>query len=153
PVAWPYFAVAREHGYERPLPASMGLEHFVSTIPTNLVYGQMGASIRTQQRGPHFTGFLPLLLAGVALAAWRRPNAEDDAELLPARVAVPASALLFLLFAGFALGRNIVLNGHYIAPGPYQLLYYFVPGFQQVRIPERLTLVAMLFLALLAARG
>jgi hypothetical protein len=131
----------------------MGLEHFVSTIPTNLIYGQMGAPIRTQQRGPHFTGFLPLALATVAVAAWLWRGSTDAAELLPTRVFVPASGLLFMLFAAFALGRNIVWNGRYLAPGPYQLLYYFVPGFAQVRIPERLALIAMLFLAVLAARG
>jgi hypothetical protein len=39
-----------------------------------------------------------------------------------------------------------------MAPGPYGLLY-FVPGFELVRIPERLALCAMLFVGLLVARA
>lgn len=153
PVAWPYLAVARSHGYARPLPVSMGIEHYWSTISTNLVYGELGAEIRTQQRGPHFTGFLPVLLAALSLGGFFLGRRPDDGELLPARAWVPLAALLFLLFALFSLGRNVVLEGRYLSPGPYQLLYHYVPGFQQVRIPERLSLLAMLFLSLLAARG
>jgi len=151
PIAWPYLTLAREHGYERPLPQSMGVEHFFTTLPTNVLYGPIGASVRTQQRGPHFVGFVSLALALVALAAGRR-RAERE-SLLPERLWVPLAAALALLFFLFALGRNVVWQGHYLAPGPYRLLYNFFPGFQQVRIPERLSLVGMLFLGLLAARG
>jgi hypothetical protein len=153
PIALPYFGLARAHGYARPLPPSMGLEHYVSTLPGNLVYGEMGAEIRTQQRGPHFLGFLPLLLGLVALVASFGAASDERSALLRARHWVPGAALLGALFLALSLGRNIVLWGQYLAPGPYQLLFAFVPGFQQVRIPERLALPAMLFIALLAARG
>jgi hypothetical protein len=43
--------------------------------------------------------------------------------------------------------------GWNLGPGPYRLLYRYVPGFQQVRIPERLSLLAMLFIALLVGRA
>ncbi len=152
PIAWPYLALAREHGYERPLPQSMGIEHFFTTLPTNLLFGPIGAALRTQQRGPHFLGFAALALALLALVTRRRRDGEPEG-LLPLRVWVPSAALLALLLFALALGRNVVWQGHYLAPGPYQLLYRFFPGFQQVRIPERLSLLGMLFLALLVARG
>ena len=43
PVALPYLRVARAHAHERSLPQAMGLEHYFSTAPTNLVYGAIGA--------------------------------------------------------------------------------------------------------------
>jgi hypothetical protein len=153
PMALPYLRVARAYAHERSLPQAMGLEHYVSTAPTNLVYGAMGAQVRAQQRGPHFVGIVSQALLVVAVGAWAAGrDREEQAPLLPPRIWVPAALLLALLFVGFSLGRNIVWQGHYLAPGPYRLLYR-LPGFQLVRIPERLSLIAMLFIALLAARG
>jgi hypothetical protein len=153
PLALPYLSVARTHAHERSLPQAMGLEHYLSTTPTNLVYGAMGAPVRAQQRGPHFVGFVSLALAALAVVAWAAGRGRgEEAPLLPPRVSVPAAAALALLFAAFSLGRNVVWLGHYLAPGPYRLLYH-LPGFQLVRIPERLSLLAMLFVALLVARG
>jgi len=154
PVALPYLRVARSHALERALPPALGLEHYFSTAPTNLVYGAIGAPVRAQQRGPHFVGFASLGLAGLAVIAWALGRGRDEgAPLLPPRVWVPAATALALLFVALSLGRNVVWLGHYLGPGPYRLLYAFVPGFQLVRIPERLGLLAMLFVALLTARG
>ncbi|HEY7816667.1 MAG TPA: hypothetical protein VIG29_00505, partial [Vicinamibacteria bacterium] len=58
-------------------------------------------------------------------------------------------ALLALLFMALSLGKDMLVFGWNLGPGPYRLLYHYVPGFQQVRIPERLSLLAMLFIALL----
>jgi hypothetical protein len=52
-----------------------------------------------------------------------------------------------------SLGPDVTAWGHRLGPGPYRLLYRWVPGFQLVRIPERLGLLAMLFVGLLAGRG
>jgi hypothetical protein len=151
PIALTYLQVARSHAHERALPLSMGLEHYVSTSPSNLVYGAIGAEVRTQQRGPHFVGFLSLALALLGLVfSTRRRDAAGQALLAPS-VWAPASAGLALLLVALSLGRNVVLWGRYLAPGPYRLLYAFVPGFRLVRIPERLGLLAMLFVALLVA--
>jgi hypothetical protein len=144
PIAWPYVSLSRAQALSRELPTGIDLQHYVSTAPGNLLYGAIGAEVRLQQRGPHFTGFLALALAGVALAAWLR---RRDAWW------VPASAGLFVSFVLLSLGKDVVAFGARLGPGPYRLLYDFVPGFQLVRIPERLGLLAMLFLALLAARG
>jgi len=155
PVALPYILSAREHAFSRGLPEGMGLEHYLSTIPSNLLYGAIG-EVRLQQRAAHFIGFLPLMLCGVALVASRRPSAGADAEgqaLFPARLWVPTAAGLALFFVLLSLGKDVDLLGHRLFPGPYRLVHRFVPGFQLVRIPERLGLIAMLFIALLAAYG
>src|SRR5438132_155564 len=60
PIALPYVRAAREQGYARELVPGIGLEHYVSTSPTNLIYGAIGAEVRLQQRGPHFVGFVSL---------------------------------------------------------------------------------------------
>jgi hypothetical protein len=153
PVAWPYLRLASTYGLERGLPQSMGIEHYWSTYPTNVLWGALGPEVRTQQRGPHFVGFVSLALALVGLAAGWRQQPRDESALLPPRAWVPAAAGLALLFVALSLGRNVVLQGQYVCPGPYRLLYDWVPGFQLVRIPERFALLAMLFVALLAARG
>jgi hypothetical protein len=70
PVALPYVRSAREQGYVRDLGPGIGLEHYVSTSPTNLFYGAIGTEVRLQQRGPHFVGFLSMTLALLALAEW-----------------------------------------------------------------------------------
>jgi hypothetical protein len=153
PIAIPYARAAREQGYVRELPPGIDLQHYVSTAPFNLVYGAMGADVRLQQRGPHFVGFVTLALAAFAIGAWLLRRGGEGQGALPASVWVPAAAALALLFVALSLGRDIVVFGHRVGPGPYRLLHRFVPGFQLVRIPERLGLLAMLFVALLAARA
>jgi hypothetical protein len=162
PIALPYVQTTRAHALSRELPEGMGLEHYVSTVPTNLVYGAMGAEVRLQQRAAHFIGFVPMVLAVAALVSWARrrdvaaplPELEPEAPaVVSPQVWVPAAAVLALLLILLSLGRDVDVVGHHLMPGPYRLLYQYVPGFQLVRIPERLGLLAMLFIALLAGRG
>ncbi len=154
PIALPYLASARAQGYGRDLPAGIDLVHYVSTTPTNLIYGAIGTEVRLQQRGPHFVGFLSLALAVAAFGLWAAGRRADvRPTMLSSRHWVPAAAALALLFVALSLGRDVVVLGHEVGPGPYRLLHRFVPGFQLVRIPERLSLLAMLFIALLVARA
>jgi len=152
PVAWPYIQSAREHSFSRNLPEGMGLEHYLSTIPSNVVYGKLG-EVRLQQRAAHFLGFLSIALAALALVRSRRATDDDGEGLLPARTWVPAAAAMAVLFILLSLGKDVDVLGHRVSPGPYRLVHAFVPGFQLVRIPERLGLIAMLFVGLLAGRG
>ena len=152
PVAWPYVQAARAHGFDRDVPAGVDLGHYVSTPATNLVYGAIGMPVRVQQQGPHFVGFVTLALALLALGGLARAEEADGGWFGP-RQWVPASALLALLLVALSLGRDVLVFGREIGPGPYRLLHHFVPGFSFIRIPERLALPALLFLALLAGRG
>ena len=154
PVAWPYLRAARVQGYVRDLTPGIGLEHYFSTSPTNLIYGAIGTEVRLQQRGPHFVGFVSLGLALVALAdSLRRRSRDSGPADIPAAIWVPSAAALALLLVLLSLGPDITAWGHRLGPGPYRLLHRWVPGFQLVRIPERLGLLAMLFVGLLAGRG
>jgi len=154
PMAVPYLLSAREQGYERDLGPGIGLEHYFSTSPTNLFYGAIGTEVRLQQRGPHFIGFVSLALCLLALAERALRRRRDDGDpLVPASVWVPAAAAMALVLVLLSLGSEVSAWGHHLGPGPYRLLHRWVPGFQLVRIPERLGLLAMLFVGLLAGRG
>jgi hypothetical protein len=160
PIGLPYVLSSRTHGYTRELPKGVDLQHYVSTSPTNLVYGPIGAKVKLQQQGPHFVGFVSMALAAAALFAWARRDSgtrggEGPAHppLLPARVWVPAAAALAALLVALSLGKDVSVFGRDLGPGPYRLLYYLVPGFQLMRIPERLSLLAMLFVGLLVGRA
>src|SRR5688572_5106668 len=151
PIAWPHLRSARTYGFAREAPEGVDLRHYVSTLPTNLVYGEIGARVRPQQKGPHFVGFVSLALALFAMAAHRRPYVRT-ATLSP-RVWVPAAAAMAMLLVALSLGRQMVVWGSDVGPGPYRLLHLAVPGFQFIRIPERLGLLAMLFVALLVGQA
>ena len=156
PMAVPYLRAAREHAYVRELGPGIDLEHYVSTSPTNFMYGAMGTEVRLQQRGPHFVGFVALALALLAVADGARTRGRGGdarAGALPPSAWVPAAAGLALILVLLSLGPDVVVGGHHLGPGPYRILHRWVPGFQLVRIPERLALLAMLFVALLAGRG
>ena len=154
PIALPYVQLAKAHGFTRVLPRGIDLVHYFSTTPTNLVWGAIGAEVRLQQQGPHFIGFVSLALAILACACWAvRRGADAPASLVPARLWVPVAAALSLLLVTLSLGSDVVAFGTHLGPGPYRFLHRWVPGFQLVRIPERLSLLAMLFVALLVARG
>lgn len=145
--------VSSRYGLAREPPAGMDLGYYFSTSGTNLLYGAIGLPTGLQGGAPHFIGFLALALALLALATSRADAARAGAPLLPARVWVPAAGALALLFILLSLGMRIVLFGQDAGPGPYRILYDWVPGFRFIRHPERLALLAMLFVALLGGRG
>jgi len=153
PIVIPYSRAARTYDYAREAPVGIDLQHYVSTSPGNLIYGPIGARVTQQQRGPHFVGFISLGLALLALAAAGRKTREDETNsLVPPRVWVPLCGGLGFVFVWLSLGRDTMAFGESLGPGPYRLLHA-LPVFEYIRIPERLSLVAMLFGALLAARG
>ena len=150
PIAAVYARSAATYGYSRPVPRGIGFEHYVSTSPRNLLYGPIGTEVRLQQRGPHFIGFFALALAGLGLTRLRDSPPE---ALLPARVWAPVAAALATSFVLLSLGSEMSFFGKALGPGPYRLLYDWVPGFRLIGIPERLSLFAMLFVSLVTARG
>jgi hypothetical protein len=152
PVLVPLARSAGEYEMAREAPTGIDLRHYLATAPGNLLYGQIGGEVRLQQRAAHFVGFFAVALAALAVARARR-GPEPERPLLPARVWVPAAAALAGLFVLLSLGRDLQAFGWPLGPGPYRALHAWVPGFRYVRIPERFALLALFFVALLAARG
>lgn len=145
PIALRYMEVAERYGFTRELPMGIGLEKYLATRPENWLYGETVPGVRLQTQAAHFTGFLPLALAAVAAArAWRAREQRGLVVLALAGV---------LVFGLLSLGQDVALFGRRLGPGPYRLLFAAFPGFSLIRIPERLALLSMFWLALLAALG
>lgn len=145
PFAWPYVASARQLGFRRALPDSVGLGRWLDVLPGNHLYAGWLGTARVNQDAAHFVGFLALALA--LLGAWRGRFA---ARAVAGRGLWLAFALGGLVLS---LGPEVRLGEHVLGPGPYRLLFDFVPGFRNVRYPERLALVCLLGLAPLVAAG
>ncbi len=141
PFAWPYLASARDWGFQRGLPDSVGLERWLDVLPGNLLYGWLGTA-RVNQDAAHFVGFAALALALLGALRGFGPRSGRGLWL--------AFALGGLVLS---LGPELRLGERVWAPGPYRLLYELVPGFRNVRYPERFALVCLLGLAPLAAAG
>lgn len=145
PITLRYMQVAERLGFTRELPMGIGLEKYLATRPENWFYGETVPGVRLQTQAAHFTGLLPLALAALALAgAWR-----DRAQ----RSLAALSLAGLLVFGMLSLGQDIALFDRRLGPGPYRLLFGLIPGFSLIRIPERLALLAMFWLALLTGLG
>lgn len=88
-----------------------------------------------------YPGLAVMILAGYGLLARNR------VPFFPALY-----ALLGLVIFVFSLGPAIPLGNAYV-PLPYYLLYEFVPGFGNLRVPARMWAIVMLSIAVLAAFG
>ena len=145
PVLAPYVRTFTSLDLGRTRPRGIDLLHYFSTSPSNWIWGSIGPPARLQQQGPHFVGFAALALSIVGLGlAMRDRRANRDGPAWPFGVAI-LSAILVVL----SLGDRFVVAGNDLGPGPYGLLYDYVPGFRFVRIPERLGLFVMLGVGLL----
>ena len=144
-----YIAYGRMDGiydFRREAPYSMDLSHFIATQPGNWLYGKIGPPARAQQQGAHFVGFAALLLTTVAMGNAARRRSREKGWVLAALCLTVALILL-------SAGRTVSLFGHELMAGPYGWLFDHVSLFTRTRIPERLGLLAMLPISLLAARG
>jgi hypothetical protein len=153
PLVLAYVDMGRVYDYSREPPRSMDVSHYWATPETNLVYGAIGPKVSRQQMGPHFVGFVTLGLVVLSLATRRRSPSSPDGDLPPAPVWVPAAFLLMTLFVLLSLGRAVIVNGSTLGPGPFGFLYDHLALFRSTRIPERYSLLAMLFAAVLAGRA
>jgi hypothetical protein len=109
----------------------------------NVLYGHLLKTALPNQNAAHFLGFLALALA--VIGSWARPVGGGGRGLW-----------VGLAVSGFflSLGPEITLGpGRVLGPGPYLLLRRLVPGFRNVRYPERLSLLLVLGLCPLVALG
>lgn len=112
---------------------------------------------------------------GTTWVAGQRITFRDPSLVVTRSLLVLAAAMLFpwiwrflrgaprsaggFLLAGWllaillAFGPEIHAHGKLIGPGPYTLLYRYVPGFNGMRVPARFFMVATLFLTGLVGVG
>lgn len=155
PVALTYVRHFSEHRLARELPEGLAVAHYLHTMPTNLFWGPRFDDVTPRHR-PHFLGWGAIGLGSASMFPWRRSTPDgspSEDTLLSWRVWVPAALALALLLIALSLGRDIRLFDDVLSPGPYRFLYDWLPGFRLVRFPERLGLLAMLFVGLLVGRS
>lgn len=173
PVLLPYIHTVRLLGHTRPLGEVVGLSpdlrDLLHSSPQSYLYGWTDRLFP-----PHaiyspqylFLGIVPLLLGLVGVLALRRQRPArgeskhadgtrmDTKSGAAARAALRPYLLLGVAAIVLALGPFIRVGSSIpLLPGPYLILYWLVPGFQGLRDPGRLMMVAGLCLALLAAWG
>jgi hypothetical protein len=141
----PYVRVSRELGFERSVPDPLPMARYLAVLPGNLLYGRLLATGGPNQGAAHFPGFLAVALAVAGLWSSRRSGAAAGVRFMLG-VLMVSGALL-------SLGPRIVISDTPVALGPYAALRAFVPGFQNVRYPERFALFLMLGLAPAVALG
>jgi len=145
PLIWPTIAQIRSGTTDPPTAAqvrqhSADLLAFVTPSQLATVWQPALAALRGRiwqpdNEGGIFLGFLPLILAAVAL--WRDPRRARPWALAAA------------LFAILALGPTLQVGGTDRGlPLPY-LLFQYVPFLSVARVPDRLSLIVTLCLAIL----
>ncbi|WP_125172461.1 hypothetical protein [Leptospira levettii] len=106
------------------------------TLPENLSNFPNLNLIGTTHTSAHL-GYVPILILILICVFFRHLNRYQIFFL--------SFAILFYLFS---LGPQIQIFEFNI-PGPYSILYHFVPGFKNIRVPSRIFIVSWFFLALL----
>jgi hypothetical protein len=141
--AWPYVANGRTLGFARAVPDSVGIDRYFDVLPGNLLYERFLGTANSNMDAAHFLGFTAMALAMVG-AGWGRFR-EGESRWPWIALALCGLAL--------GLGPRVLAWGHDLGPGPYTLLYRYLPGFHGVRYPERFALFAVLGLGPLMAAG
>jgi hypothetical protein len=139
PFAWPYAAMQQRIGFERPIAEviqfSATLDHYRAALPGFSIPLAFGV-----------TAVVMSFAASSVLAAERRTCSD--------RPLVIALAAMLLMSFWLSLGPVVQGGGQTLGvPGPYRLLYDFVPGFKGVRAAARFGMLFFFFLALLAGAG
>jgi len=138
--ALPYLENSNAFRYERGVVNPLQLDRYLDVLRGNWLYDGILGTARHNENAAHFLGFAALALAAVGL--WRGRGRER----------ILFASLVVVGFV-FSLGPALQVGDTVVAPGPYQLLYHFAPGFTSVRYPERFSVVLVLGLAPLVAMG
>jgi hypothetical protein len=96
----------------------------------------------------------PLIILAISLSlriglAIRRRKSSSQLEISTASLSQRFFLFTFFLAWLLAMGPSIRLLGKKIITGPYLLLYKWIPGFQSLRAPSRLSVMMMIALAMM----
>jgi hypothetical protein len=148
PVEWQYLTLFSRYRFMRPLTEGTDLLRYVVPPENSLLYHRIFSDRASKTAGGnhHFVGFVTLLLAVIGAASLGR------FERCFRRLA-GVFAILGLCFVVLSAGADLVIAGRTLGPGPFRLLYRYVPFFEYTRVPERLSVYFVFGLALLAGLG
>jgi hypothetical protein len=143
----PYFLNKKDLGFRRTEMAPIPVARYLDVLPNNRLYENVLGTARPNENAAHFLGFAAMALAALGLFTGRGNSEKPLAD--------QRSLLVVYVVAGFllSLGPEIVVAGKSLGPGPYQILRNWAPGFENVRYPERWSLVLVLGFAPLVGNG
>ncbi|MDP8254289.1 MAG: hypothetical protein P9M14_00930 [Candidatus Alcyoniella australis] len=166
PVIHAYRQGAQYFGLQRSLADAAFYSAHLSSFLASSEHSRLLGLLSARWRGPEGELYPGIVAASLALAlfglALRKARREGGRGLrrtieLTYRESGGDVTLLFVLLGLaallFTLGPELRLHGKILGPGPYLLLYKFVPGFQSIRVPPRFATYLMLSLAVLASGG
>jgi hypothetical protein len=144
-------ATARRRAAERALRASV----LVSALATLAILAGAGGALSNLAPGVSVRSLSrAATIALVATALWLSVAGAARAQ---AAAAFRAPQGFFLLAGAAAfllcLGPTIRAGGEALMPGPYALLYRYLPGFEGLRVPARFAMLLALCLAVCAGYG
>ncbi|MBI3079640.1 MAG: hypothetical protein HYY85_22040 [Deltaproteobacteria bacterium] len=152
PVFYPYLQVKELLGFSRSIDEvisfSADLTSYLSAPPDNRLWGQVTQRFHRPEGQLH-PGLVTSLLAllGAVLSLTDRQAAGSQKRLTRFTLVMAISAFVL------SFGPVIHLHGNRLFPGPYLLLYQYVPGFDGLRVPARLAPFFVFAAAILAGQG
>jgi hypothetical protein len=153
PFFYPYVQVKKLFGFSRSLNEtveySASLTSYFSAPPTNRVWGEITQKFAKTSEGQLHPGVVTLLLAFLGAALSLRNKQASSVQKRTVKFALFMVLVTFLL----SLGPRIHFYGHPLFPGPYLLLYKYVPGFDGIRAPARFGPFFMFAATILASYG
>ena len=161
PAALPYLAVQRTMGFTRSIEEaaffSQGLGLYLKPYPGTWLHRLLGSWLSPEGTG-QFLGVVPVVLIVLAFAAARRRSAarEPTDHRLGSRAVVLAYSIWTAAAILLSGGPRLRLGGSMLdpsIPGPFALLFRWVPGFDGTRAPARFSYVAVLGMTVLAGLG
>jgi hypothetical protein len=145
PFALPYLEQSAAFGFTRQTPPPVALDRYLDVLPGNWLFASSLGTARPNRDAAHFLGFSTLALALFGLRAGRVRHPQLGWRT--ACLVLAAGGLLL------SLGPELRAGGLATDWAPYRLLRDYVPGFRNVRYPERFALFVHLGVAPLAAAG
>ena len=157
PFAWPYVVTQRLFDYTRPLTEIERFSADVAAWLTASPHLHLWGWLRTLDKpeGSLFPGLATVALSLLGLVvAGRRTQAGDLALRRPAVLVMSFALITLLLTTWMALGPTPALLGKPVGiPSIYRLVYEYLPGFDIVRVPTRMAMIAALATSLLVGTG
>lgn len=142
----PYLKMVREFNFERTIAEGLDLLEYLRPPAGGLVAKLVSFDFPPSVV-PQFLGFLVLGLALAAVAA--RPAPDDR----PRRLFFALSLTTLVSAVVLSLGPTVRVGGTEWGPGPYGLLYDYVPFFRVLRNAERMSVLVHFGLAVMAGFG
>jgi|GEM_PF-6817781 len=131
-------------------------EDFLKTAPFNRFYGQlmgMGSATVPQPMFPGVVFPILMLMGAIHLFRGARAGAQRKPQLRDTRGALLLFGVPGILLAAISLGAHPIVFGKRITFPIYILLARLLPGFHNIRVPQRFSYTALIFGAIFAAYG